>query len=218
MRWVQQNIAAFGGDPRDVTIFGESGGASSVCDQIASPTARGLFEGGDRRQRRVQHASDTPGDGYQYGGQGTIAPTINGTTLQTTLHSALRTGDVNRVPGMNGVSNRDRRSALSAHRPGPRRVRSRSAAFEQLENPPLDADQQVLQDEEIASLTTFARTGNPTAQGFPVWPEFNHSGEEMELAPAGDGQVMPISQLSANHNCRFWDLISPGVGQGAHRR
>ena len=45
MRWVQQNIAAFGGDPHHVTIFGESGGASSVCDQIASPTAKGLFEG-----------------------------------------------------------------------------------------------------------------------------------------------------------------------------
>lgn len=45
MRWVQQNIAAFGGDPRHVTIFGGSGGVSSVCDQIASPTARGLFEG-----------------------------------------------------------------------------------------------------------------------------------------------------------------------------
>ena len=45
MRWVQQNIAAFGGNPHHVTIFGESGGASSVCDQIASPTARGLFQG-----------------------------------------------------------------------------------------------------------------------------------------------------------------------------
>jgi hypothetical protein len=76
----------------------------------------------------------------------------------------------------------------------------------------------VLQDEEIASLTTFARTGNPTAQGFPVWPEFNRSGEEMELAPAGDSQIMPISQISADHNCRFWDSISPGVGQEAHTR
>ena len=44
LRWVRQNIAAFGGNPQNVTIFGESGGGSSVCDQIASPTAAGLFQ------------------------------------------------------------------------------------------------------------------------------------------------------------------------------
>ena len=44
LKWVQQNISAFGGDPTNVTIMGSSAGASSVCDQIASPTARGLFE------------------------------------------------------------------------------------------------------------------------------------------------------------------------------
>lgn len=44
LRWVQRNIAAFGGDPGEVTIFGESAGGSSVCDQIASPTAAGLFQ------------------------------------------------------------------------------------------------------------------------------------------------------------------------------
>ncbi|HLI38842.1 MAG TPA: carboxylesterase family protein [Streptosporangiaceae bacterium] len=43
LRWVQQNIAAFGGDPRNVTILGDSAGGSSMCDQIASPTAAGLF-------------------------------------------------------------------------------------------------------------------------------------------------------------------------------
>jgi para-nitrobenzyl esterase len=44
LRWVQKNIARFGGDPDNVTIAGQSAGGSSVCDQLASPTARGLFQ------------------------------------------------------------------------------------------------------------------------------------------------------------------------------
>lgn len=46
LRWVRRNIAGFGGNPRNVTIFGESAGGASVCDQVASPTARGLFQKG----------------------------------------------------------------------------------------------------------------------------------------------------------------------------
>ncbi|MFI0417550.1 carboxylesterase/lipase family protein [Spongiactinospora sp. 9N601] len=46
LRWVQRNIAAFGGDPGNVTIFGASAGGSSVCAHVASPTARGLFAKG----------------------------------------------------------------------------------------------------------------------------------------------------------------------------
>ena len=44
LRWVKANIAAFGGDPANVTIFGESAGGWSVCEQLASPGAQGLFE------------------------------------------------------------------------------------------------------------------------------------------------------------------------------
>jgi para-nitrobenzyl esterase len=44
LRWVRRNIGAFGGDPNNVTIFGESAGGSSICDQLASPTAAGLFD------------------------------------------------------------------------------------------------------------------------------------------------------------------------------
>lgn len=43
LEWVQRNIAAFGGDPNNVTIFGESGGGRKTLSLMASPRAAGLF-------------------------------------------------------------------------------------------------------------------------------------------------------------------------------
>jgi para-nitrobenzyl esterase len=45
LRWVQKNIAAFGGNPKKVTIFGESAGGIAVSMLCASPLAKGLFHG-----------------------------------------------------------------------------------------------------------------------------------------------------------------------------
>ena len=43
LRWVQKNIRRFGGNPKRVTLFGESAGAMSACSLLASPLAEGLF-------------------------------------------------------------------------------------------------------------------------------------------------------------------------------
>jgi len=45
LKWIKQNIAAFGGDPGKVTIFGESAGGIAVSMLCASPLAKGLFQG-----------------------------------------------------------------------------------------------------------------------------------------------------------------------------
>ena len=54
LRWVQDNVAAFGGDPANVTVFGESAGAHAVAALLAAPDAEGLF---------AQAISESPASG-----------------------------------------------------------------------------------------------------------------------------------------------------------
>ena len=55
LKWVQGNIGAFGGDPDQVTIFGESAGGGAVLAHLVSPLSRGLF------QRVILQSPGTPG-------------------------------------------------------------------------------------------------------------------------------------------------------------
>jgi para-nitrobenzyl esterase len=140
LRWVHDNIRAFGGNPHDLTIAGQSAGGSSVCDQLSSPTARGLF------QRAIimsggcsltsQSAADTAGqafvtmlgctdpatvlacirskttadilDAQQTSSPG-IRPAVGGSSFPLDPATAVATGQINRVPVMNGQVHDERR-------------------------------------------------------------------------------------------------------------
>jgi para-nitrobenzyl esterase len=135
LRWVQRNIAGFGGNSRNVTIFGESAGGLSTLSQVASPQARGLFEGaivesgsydlpqaslssaeaaGTAFAANVGCASQTAACLRSLPVSTILAnenptgytPNINSEVLPETLKTAFTTGNFNRVPIINGT-NRD---------------------------------------------------------------------------------------------------------------
>ena len=55
LRWVRDNVAVFGGDPDNVTIFGESAGAHAVATLLAVPEAKGLFRASDFGEPGQRH-------------------------------------------------------------------------------------------------------------------------------------------------------------------
>jgi para-nitrobenzyl esterase len=85
LRWVNQNIAGFGGDPTNVTIAGESAGAASVCALLASPPATGLFG------QAIMESGDCvsqPATLGEFNGLGFAAKA--GCTVRATVASCLR--------------------------------------------------------------------------------------------------------------------------------
>jgi para-nitrobenzyl esterase len=135
LRWVQRNIRAFGGNPANVTLFGESAGGQSVLSQLISPGARGLFakaivESGGYAQYPMSLASaEAQGQAFaaKVGctsntarclrklpvakilanqNQSGASADVDGLVLTQPLKTALASGDFSHVPVIDG-SNHD---------------------------------------------------------------------------------------------------------------
>jgi para-nitrobenzyl esterase len=135
LRWVQRNIRRFGGDARNVTIFGESAGGLSVLSQLSSPGARGLFakaiieSGAYNLTQPPLATAEAAGEAFatKVGcssqtaaclrsvpvstilantNAGGYVPDIDGQVLTQSIGTALASGQFNRVPVVDG-SNHD---------------------------------------------------------------------------------------------------------------
>jgi para-nitrobenzyl esterase len=135
MRWVRRNIIAFGGDPDNVTIFGESAGGLSTFSNLVSPTAAGLFEraivesGAYRLTLPSLATAEAQGEAFATAvgcsdqtaaclravplatllvkeNAGGYVTNVDGNVLPQSIDTALASGEFNRVPLMNG-SNHD---------------------------------------------------------------------------------------------------------------
>jgi para-nitrobenzyl esterase len=131
LRWVQQNIAHFGGNPGNVTLWGESSGGLSVLAQLASPGARGLFaraiveSGAYDLMPETLGAAETAGAAFAAKAGCTdqsaaclralpvqtiladedpagYRPDIDGQVLTQSLAAAFTSGQFNRVPVIDG--------------------------------------------------------------------------------------------------------------------
>lgn len=146
LQWVHDNIEAFGGDPANVTIFGQSAGGVAVSTLLAMPAARPLFAKAIAQSGTANRLGDTeraaitasafldrvgipdgdrdalrtvPVDAIlqAQGARGALSPAIDGDTLPRRPLDAIRDGEVADVPLMIGTARDEQKLYVEAERP-----------------------------------------------------------------------------------------------------
>ena len=144
LRWVQRNIRGFGGNPGDVTLFGESAGGLSTLAQLVSPGARGLFQraivesGTYQLTQQPLAAAESAGKTFaaKAGCASNTAaclrglpvatiltnedptgytPDVDGAVLTQSIKTALSDGQFNRVPVVIGTNHDEYRLFVAAY-------------------------------------------------------------------------------------------------------
>jgi para-nitrobenzyl esterase len=146
LQWVHDNIERFGGDPGNVTLFGQSAGGAAVSTLLAMPAARPLFakviaqSGTANRLGNTESAVTTatayldklgiPDAGHDallaadvgdllqaQGARGALSPVVDGDTLPDKPLSVIRDGGVSDIPLMIGTARDEQKLYVMADRP-----------------------------------------------------------------------------------------------------
>jgi para-nitrobenzyl esterase len=146
LNWVNRNIAGFGGDPNNITVFGESAGGLSTWSNVVSPTSHGLFQkaivesGAYAIQLPSLAQAETAGNAIaaavgcsdtdtaclravpvatilaqQSSPTLSLTTIVDGTTLPLSINAAIKSGQFNRVPLVQGTNHDEYRQFLTPY-------------------------------------------------------------------------------------------------------
>ncbi|ONI89105.1 hypothetical protein ALI22I_16460 [Saccharothrix sp. ALI-22-I] len=197
LRWVRANIAAFGGDPAEVTLAGASAGGMSACTLMTSPTARGLFH-----RAIVQSGSCLTGHpaGAFGEGVGAISTWHPVSTIQGTgqaLAERLSCADLAclRAKTADELLPHTTWFPLIAH------GAEVFYLFDFPDGPDLTTDQRRLADQLVGYWTRFTRTGDPNGTSSPPWPRLGAGNRALVLAP----DATRTFDVKTTHHCVLWN-------------